>query len=300
MKISSVFLVLGMSIGVIATIPMPASADTAYCTPNATKQCVSNIVYWYNSCGALQSIAQNCNLTGQICQNAQCVFAGATNPNPAPTPTPSPQPTYDQNAGQNTSTISGQIQQNPASAQTIVPTLAVSLFAKKESETLQWVKTLGAQNQESITFLAVVKNAGSEPINNVSLVTGLAANVAYTGNLKINNTDAAGNLATGISLGTLAAKESKVVTFTASAQNQAAQTTSTIAASVTSDAAWTGDQDTVGITTPAGQSAATTGVTDETSSSFMEFLKKWYVWIIITAVLAVLFVVIFRRLSSSV
>jgi hypothetical protein len=52
------------------------------CAPYATKQCISNISYWYNSCGALQSIYQNCNTTNQLCQNGQCIDK--------PTPPPAP------------------------------------------------------------------------------------------------------------------------------------------------------------------------------------------------------------------
>ena len=54
-------------------VPSTSLVNAANCTQNSTKQCISNISYWYNSCGALQSVYQNCNLTNQTCQNGECI-----------------------------------------------------------------------------------------------------------------------------------------------------------------------------------------------------------------------------------
>jgi len=42
------------------------------CTPNDHKQCVGNNVYWYNSCGAQESLYQTCG-SNQTCQAGACV-----------------------------------------------------------------------------------------------------------------------------------------------------------------------------------------------------------------------------------
>ncbi len=333
----------------LIAIPGPASADTAYCTSNATKQCIGNIVYWYNSCGALESIAQNCNVTGQVCQSAQCVTVNK--PNQPVQPTQPAAPVYnhyttacyqnnlywynqqgavqdifkncnDNNSCTNDScgvnqcvnalTCDGSTCavnspdyiaycQNSGTPSTIssapFASLTISLFAKKEADVLQWSKTISATGSETMAFIMVVKNASAATANNVTVRTNLPAGIAYAGNLNINNADAAGNLAAGINLGTFAAKESKIITFSGTTQPQTIAANVVITATVTIDNSILTDTDTITITIPAGQSSITTTTT---SSGFMDFLKKWYVWLIITAVLAVLFVIIFRRLSSSV
>ena len=42
------------------------------CTPNATKQCSGNSVYWYDSCGQIGSLYQTCT-SSQTCTNATCI-----------------------------------------------------------------------------------------------------------------------------------------------------------------------------------------------------------------------------------
>jgi len=42
------------------------------CTSHSAKQCSGNAVYWYNSCGTIEDIFQQCT-SSQTCQNAQCV-----------------------------------------------------------------------------------------------------------------------------------------------------------------------------------------------------------------------------------
>lgn len=42
-------------------------------TSHTLKGCVGNISYWYDSLGNQQDVYQNCNLTGQTCQNGLCV-----------------------------------------------------------------------------------------------------------------------------------------------------------------------------------------------------------------------------------
>lgn len=64
--------------------PVNAYAGTA-CVSYATNKCVSNISYWYDSCGNIQSVKQNCNLSNQACSGGMCVNQTTT---PAPTPTP--------------------------------------------------------------------------------------------------------------------------------------------------------------------------------------------------------------------
>src|SRR6185436_5549439 len=45
---------------------------TSSCTSHATKGCINNSVYWYNSCGTQQEVYKSCSLTGQVCQEGGC------------------------------------------------------------------------------------------------------------------------------------------------------------------------------------------------------------------------------------
>ncbi len=96
LKSIRILLIFGLTVVgflvLLSVSPTAANADYyANCAPSASRQCVSNIVYWYDSCGVLQSVYQNCNNTNQICQNGQCVNkvqVSQNNPQPsAPSPT---------------------------------------------------------------------------------------------------------------------------------------------------------------------------------------------------------------------
>jgi len=51
-------------------------------------------------------------------------------------------------------------------------------------------------------------------------------------------------------------------------------------------------------TQPAPVAAAAISTSQTNSSGFIGFLKHWHLWIIIGAVLAILFIIVFRRLSK--
>ncbi len=370
MNSTKIALVLGLMVAALI-VAIPGTSLAGSCTENSYKQCISNIVYWYDSCGAVQSIAQNCNLTGQICQNAQCVNKVAPTPTPTPTPNPTPNPNPNPNPTPNgTNHYStacynnnlywynqqGMVQdlfkscndnnsctqdscgvnqcvntlkcdgstcntnsadyatycgtsQNPGSqnpggsTSTTSNGLMVATFVKKESETLTWSKALSAANNDKLTFLTVVKNASGTTINNVTLKTDLTSSIAYTGGLKVNNIDTAGNLASGITIGSLGAKEAKIITFAGSVQSATAMPIVTITSTLTTtDNPNLQDSDTITVNVPVttGGTISNNTTTDSGTFSFIDFIKRWYMWIIITIILAILFVVIFRRLSSSI
>jgi hypothetical protein len=62
-------------------VPSVAEASAGNCYAYASKQCISNISYWYDSCGGIQAIAQNCNNTNQVCSNGYCVNKTGTTTN---------------------------------------------------------------------------------------------------------------------------------------------------------------------------------------------------------------------------
>lgn len=329
------------------------------CTPYATKQCISNISYWHNSCGALQSIYQNCNTTNQLCQSGQCV----DKPTPPPAPVTSHARTacynnniywYNSQGGlqemqkscsdTNTCTVDSCSQNKcsntlkcdgstcavnsadynqhcsanptptptpttPGGSQTQANNLVISVFAKKETDGMQWQKYVTATNNDRLNFLITVKNISTQPINGVSVSIDSNAAIVYLGDLKIDNLASQGNINSGVAVGTISPKTSLAITFSATLQSPNAQvfqingrvstentTLDTDILSINATASSTPAMGTPQTLTPNQDNLA--GVT-ASDAPVVAFVKKWYLWIVIIAVLIVLFIIIFRRLSTN-
>lgn len=329
------------------TTYVPPSAQptgVGYCTPYATKKCVSNISYWYNSCGALEAVAQNCNNTNQVCQSGVCV-------NKAPVARPSPTtPGYVKHFRQQCSNNSVYWYDSRGLANDIakscddknsctqdscgdlkcsntlkcdgstcaagsadfmqycpiVPgtpgantgaSLSITIFGKKNAQNLEWTKSVNVINNDEINILLTIKNTSTAPIDNVSVRVDALDKIDYTGNLKVDNAAFSGNIAAGIDMGTIAPKTSKVVSFTGKVKPDAGQNVVQINTTVTANGVSDSDYVIVNIQAPEVKNnfAAALG-----NSPFVNFLKTYWLWIIVTLVLIGLFVVIFRRLSSNV
>ena len=55
------------------TCQVNVGAGGGNCFSHTTTRCVGTNVYWYDSCGNQQELAQNCNYLNQTCQNGQCI-----------------------------------------------------------------------------------------------------------------------------------------------------------------------------------------------------------------------------------
>src|SRR3989338_2825016 len=331
------------------------------CYQYASKSCISNVAYWYDSCSNIQAVSQNCNLTNQACQNGACVNKAGVNYNTTTTTNTNTDTTYNQTTsyiknyrtncsdnniywydsagarqgvyqncqdantctidscqdnscksqlkcdgstcavnsadyitfcqnnvqGQSTTTTSG-VGQADGTIQT--KNLVISFVGKKQAEDTSWTKSIDVANNDTVEFLMVVKNISANPLN-AMVSADLTNNIAYTGNLTIDAAAAAGSVVSGIDLGSLAANTSKAIYFTGTIQSQNSQAVQVIA-STSSQNMSDSDFFTVNIT----GGTATAAVSD---SPFIEFIKAWYLWIIIIGVLIALFVIIFRRLSTN-
>ena len=238
--------------------PSILPADAATCTPNATKQCVSNISYWYDSCGALQSIYQNCNTTGQICQSGQCVNNPSTTVNHASKRCYNndvfwynsqgilqdlAQSCNDKNScttdscaanactntlkcdGSTCAKTSTDYAKYCAGTQTQTGQaealgLAISLFGAKPSDAPALKKSIDAKTGDIINFLLVIKNTSTLPVDGVLVKADFPDGISYTDNVKIDNLASSENITTGITLGTITPKTSKTISFTGKAQSQ--------------------------------------------------------------------------------
>ncbi len=264
----------------------PAKAITCY--SHASRQCISNISYWYNSCGVLEDLAQNCNATGQVCQSGQCV---SKNPVTTITPRPTPQ--------------SSPVLVQAQNSQTASATIAV--FGKNHTDSAQWTKNVSAATGSTIDVLIVVKNKSETPITDASVKTYLTSPIFTISDLQINNATAPSNDISQINLGTLAAKTAQIISFSATVQSPSVQpqangaTGTQIIANVTSGTA-TYDSDYLVVSTNAGNGALasatpTASPSSKLGSGFFSFNNNWFIWFLIVLVLVVIFIILFRRFS---
>lgn len=323
----------------------PASAATN-CTANYERKCISNIAYWYDSCGAIQSIYQNCNTTGQVCQNGACVNKQPVQP-PAPFVSHYRTQCYNNNiywysshgtvqdvykscSDNNSCTVdtctdlacnnalmcdgstcvagspdyvtycnSDQTTTGTINNQTGAPlkTVSIIVLGKKDTEgSAIWQKSVGVINSEKIDFLLVIKNTASASADNVLVTANLTGALTPDSNMQIDGVPSNGSIISGLTLGTLAEGASTIISFTATANSETVPTTFQVVSTVT--AAGTSDADSMSVTVGAAQVkdnfAAQLG-----ASGIMDFVKQWYLWGIVILILIILFIVIFRRLSTS-
>jgi len=48
------------------------------CFNHTSKRCIGNLLYWYNSCGAHQDVAQDCTSSGLVCSQGACIKPATT------------------------------------------------------------------------------------------------------------------------------------------------------------------------------------------------------------------------------
>src|SRR5205823_521478 len=112
------------------------------------------------------------------------------------------------------------------------------------------------------------------PVDNVLANIDIPNTISYNGDLKIDNTSFGGDLNSGINLGTISANTSKSMAFSGTVQSQndqPIQVTGRIAAGNSHDSDFL---------TISALASNTTG-SSTGSSSLVDFVKKWYLWIII-------------------
>lgn len=262
-----------------------AQAGVSYqnCTYHAYRDCFGSNVYWYSSCGVQQELIQICQASNQICKFGQCVYQPAPLPAPqpklAPVPRPVPVPT-------------------PAPAPRPEPAANISatFFAKKDSNAVSWDKSVQVGQNSTIYFLVVLKNTSTADINNIIVSAVIPQEVALLGNLKIDDVQTQGDIVSGIVIPSLPQNSAKSITF--DGKTQAFSATGEKQATVNvivPDSQTQFDSLTLNLN-PSIQPAEISKT--PVANPFVEFLKKWYLWIIVAAVLIALFVIIFRRLST--
>jgi hypothetical protein len=143
--------------------------------------------------------------------------------------------------------------------------------------------------------MVTLTNNSSAQIDNAVISANIPSEIFSLGNLQIAGTPLSGDIVTGVNIGSVPPATTKAITFEGKTQNilasSAKQGTATITASGLTQS------DSISIILNSNQPvAAVFGAT--TTSGFWDFLKKWYMWIVVGLVLIFLFIIIFKRLSS--
>ncbi len=292
------------------------------CTYHAYKLCVGNNVYWFDSCNTQQDLVTSC-ISGLTCQYGQCTNVYV---NPVPEPihktyyrvacsagnlhwfdtlgTSTGIYKYCQNGcqggkciqQQSSSSASSVSSSSSSSSQNNSSGLSVSFFAKPDANSTQWQKASQINSNGQIYFLISVSNNSANQISNITVSTNIPAEISSLGNVQADKVAVSGDIVTGINIGSLAPNTTKLVTFEGRAGTISQNSTKQAIATTSVDGKT--QTDSVSLTISTSQSQAS--VSGNTSSGFLAFLKRWYLWILAGVVLIILFIIIFRRLSTNV
>ena len=274
--------------------------------------CYGNSIYWYDSLGVASGLYKNCvdnnTCTTDTCYTNKCLntlkcdgstcSVGSADYN---TYCQAVQPathcgngTCESNLGETTANC-----QNDCKA-SVTNGLSVSFYAKQDANSDQWQKTSQVDSNSQIYFKISAVNNSANQINNVNVSANIPNEISSLGNLKVDGTAVSGDIVSGISIGSLAPASSKSITF--EGKTQTIPTNASKQANTTISASGNTQSDSVTINLNPGQSSqATASVSNAAEKSgFWEFVKRWYLWILVGLVLIFLFVVVFKRLSSNV
>jgi hypothetical protein len=144
--------------------------------------------------------------------------------------------------------------------------------------------------------MIAVANNGTDPVDNVTISANIPIEIISLGNVQVNGNPISGDIVTGINIGSLAATTAKTITFEGT--TQAFSTSDTKQATASIRIGNQNQSDSLDITFTPGEVAGASS-SDTTASAFWNFLKRWYLWILVGIVLIFLFIVVFRRLSTN-
>ncbi|OGZ91507.1 MAG: hypothetical protein A2599_03510 [Candidatus Staskawiczbacteria bacterium RIFOXYD1_FULL_39_28] len=309
------------------------------CTYHAYKLCVGNNSYWFDSCGNQQDLFQSCYGANMICSYGQCSYyqpIPAPVPPPSPNPYIAHYSTkcYNNNiywydslgvlsdlfkncADNNSCTIdscsnktcsnvlkcdgstcaSGGADYNKYCQNTgTASPLSVTFLVKPSASAAQWQKSIElGQNSTAYFSISVTNNSDSE-ISNANISANIPGQITTLGNLQINGVSVSGDINTGIAVGYLSSGTTKTIKFEGKTQTFSAQATAQANSIVNVNGTIQSDELSINF----NPSYATASVSSpKNSAGIWEFLKRWYLWILVGLVLVFLFVVVFRRLSSN-
>jgi len=245
--------------------------------------CYGNSIHWFDSLGSESGIYKNCDdgnaCTADTCSAGKCKYTQITNcpsptPDPIPTPTPTPTPIQQPN-------LNG---------------LTISFFTKQNSNSNQWQKTSEIGQNSQVYFMATISNNSTFQIDNINVSANIPNEISYLGNLQLNGVPISGDIVSGINIGSISPSSAKTITL--EGKTQTISTVTTKQAIFSSNILGTTQSDSVSLNFSTGQVTASVATSVPATSGFWEFIKRWYLWIIVGLVLIFLFIIVFKRLSS--
>lgn len=278
--------------------------------------CSGSTILWYDSFGVVSGTYKKCadknsctldSCSGNGCSNilkcdgstcavgsadhnTHCLTAQpqtnpATQPNTNPTETPTINP--NQNTTPNTNLpING---------------LSAAFFVKQNAESNQWQKTTDINSNNQVYFMISASNTSANQIDNVSISANIPTEITSLGNLKLNGVSISGDIVSGINIGSVAGANTKLITFEGKTQSISADSTKQAISTITVSGNKQTDSISINLKADTNQNQIVAAVSNTPSTSgFMEFLKKWYTWILIGLALSFIFIVVYKRLSSNV
>ncbi|MBI3337395.1 MAG: hypothetical protein HY005_02090 [Candidatus Staskawiczbacteria bacterium] len=276
------------------------------------KTCTNNNLYWHDSNGAIGDLYKNCSdnnkCTNDSCSGGQCLnnlkCDGSTCQKESSDYCSSCNYTGDGvcNCGENPENSPNDCKKQLVPAAPAVPVsggLNVSIFCGVMDNSINLSKNVILTADQMVDCLVIVKNTSINSIENVMARADIPEEIISTEELKIDGVSLAGNITSGVDIGNFLPNMSKIITFNGKTQSLINQvSTKQITGIVSSGAISVFDSLTINFQ-PAG-AIALSATSSVDSSSFVKFLKRWYVWILLAIVLIFLFFVIFKRISSNV
>lgn len=267
--------------------PAPTPVPNPYIAHYSIK-CLGSSLYWYDSYGSVNTLYKSCidanSCTLDTCASKKCSNTiecdGSTCAAGTPDYNTYCQSNNDNNNNNNAVSING---------------LAISFFVKTDPASNQWQKNAQvASNSSAYFMISVVNNSGSQ-IDNINVSASIPGQITSLGNLQLDGVAVAGDVVSGISIGSLTHGTTKSITFEGKTQSVSVQSTNQATANAKVNSEMRSDN--ISIAFNASQVSAS--VSSPTPYGVLDFLKRWYLWILVALVLIFLFVVVFRRLSSN-
>jgi hypothetical protein len=283
--------------------PAPVAQPTYNYVPYSRTACYNNSIYWYDSLGVNSGLYKNCadnnSCTIDSCSASKCSNTlkcdGSTCASDSAdynTYCKPSQPAVATPPVTNNNTTTNPVVNTNTSG------LSVALFTRQDSNSSQWQKSVQINPNGQVFFMISVTNSSGAQIDDINVSANIPSEVSSLGNLQVNGVPVSGDIVSGINIGSVVPSTTKLVTFEGKTQNisNASIKQATTTASIPNAPAQT---DSVSINFTAGQAVTASVSSVPATSGFWEFLKRWYLWILVGLALIFLFVIVYRRISST-
>jgi hypothetical protein len=282
-------------------------------TAHYQKACYKDNIFWYDSLGNINDFYQGCadsnSCTLDNCKSSECrnvlmcdgstCAAGSNDYKNYCKTSSCGNGKCEDDLGETKETCLDdcKIEKEDNNNQAIQGT-SISFFVKKDVNSQQWDKSVQMGQNGTAYFMITLNNDSESQIDNVIVSVNIPSEISYLGNLNIDNVALSGDIVAGVDIGSVQAMSKKTITFEGKTQNFNIQEKKEAVAFINSIEPHQSDSVYVNFDNNQPNSAAISSV--PMSQLIWEFIKRWFMWIITGIVMIVLFVTIFRRISSNV